>query len=95
MSDIIRIEQRLQDHARFFLLPVDEAIVLGFPFFFGLLAKKLMIGAVLAFVLWQIWKRIKGEGGLEGISAALYWYLPKELGLTRSLPDAGIIFWRG
>jgi len=95
MSDVIRIEQRLQDQPRFFLLSADEAIVLGFPFLFGLLAKKLVIGGVLAFILWQAWKRIKGEGGLEGISAALYWYLPSELRLTKSLPDAGIIFWRG
>ena len=95
MSDVIRIEQRLQEHPRFFLLPADEAIVIIFPFVFGLLAKKLVIGAIVAFVLWQVWKRIKGEGGLEGITAALYWYLPSELKLTRALPDASVIFWRG
>ena len=90
MSVIIRIEQRLQEHPRFFLLSADEAIVIIFPFVFGLLAKKLFIGAVVAFVLWQVWKRIKGEGGLEGISAALYWFLPSELRLSKSLPDAGV-----
>jgi conjugal transfer pilus assembly protein TraL len=91
----IRIEQRLQDYPRFLMLPLDEAVLLGLPFMMGLLGRKVVIGAIVAFLAWTIWKRLKGEGGIERLLAAAYWYLPSGLGILSELPDSSVQTWEG
>ncbi|RYG89922.1 type IV conjugative transfer system protein TraL [Loktanella sp. IMCC34160] len=88
-----RIEQRLQDPPRVLMLPADEAILLGLPVLMGLLGKQVITGVIVAVTLWMIWKRIKGDTGLEGVAAAAYWFLPTGFGLLKELPDASVDLW--
>ena len=94
-GDTISIEQRLQDQARFLLFSIDDAVILGVPMILGMLSRRPIEGIFVGFVLWQIWKRLKGDGGLTRLSALAYWYLPKPLSICRGFPDSGITEWRG
>lgn len=92
---VVKIEQRLQDKPRFLFIPMDEAAVLGLPILVGLLSKDLILWGAAAFALWSLWKWLKGEGGLEILFAAAYWYLPFELAFFRPLPDSAVSVWEG
>ena len=87
------IEQRLQDPPRFLMLPADEALVLGLPILMGLLGRMLIPGLLVGILTWAAWKRLKGEGGLETLLAAAYWYTPHDLGIFAPLPDAAPEVW--
>ena len=87
------IEQRLQDPPRFLMLPADEAVILGLPILMGLIGRMLIPGLLVGFLTWVAWKRLKGEGGLEMLLAAAYWYTPHGLGLFAPLPDAAPEVW--
>ncbi|OUS06291.1 type IV conjugative transfer system protein TraL [Rhodobacterales bacterium 52_120_T64] len=91
----VKIEQRLQEQPRILFFSLDEAVVLFAPLVFGLVSRHAITGVVVGFVLWQIWKRIKGDGGTEWIVASAYWYLPKEISIYRKLADASVTVWRG
>jgi len=90
---LVKIEQRLQDPARFLILPLDEAVFLGLPFMMGLLSRQIIVGSVVAFVVWSVWRRLKGEGGIERLLAAAYWYLPSEIGIFKPFPDSATSVW--
>lgn len=94
-GEVIKIEQRLQEQGKFFFFTVDEAIVLGFPIVLGLIAREPFMLGILAVILWQMWKWLKGDGGLERLLAATYWYLPKSLNPYRGMPDSAVSLWRG
>ena len=90
---IVKIERRLQDFPRFVMLPADEAFLLGLPILMGLLGRMAIPGIVAGVVLWALWKRLKGDEGLQGLLAAVYWFAPAELGLFKGLPDASVSQW--
>jgi len=90
---LVRIEQRLQDQARFLVLPADEAVLLGLPIMMGLLGRTIFTGVIIGVVAWTIWRRVKGEGGLEGVAAAAYWYIPSTMGFFKALPDSAVERW--
>lgn len=90
---LVIIEQRLQDPARFLMLPADEAVILGLPILIGLIGRMLIPGLIVGFVTWVAWKRLKGERGLERLLAAAYWYTPHGLGLFAPFPDAAPETW--
>jgi type IV conjugative transfer system protein TraL len=90
---VITIEQRLQDPARFLIMPADEAIILGLPILMGLLGRQAVAGIIVGFLVWAFWKRLKGEGGLEAFLAATYWFLPQATGLYREFPDSAFEIW--
>lgn len=92
-SEVVKIEQRLQDPARFLVLPADEAACLGFPILMGLLSKQLLLAAPIALVLWASWRFLKGNGGIEYVLAASYWFLPSEIGFFRPLPPSSVERW--
>ncbi|WP_171182246.1 type IV conjugative transfer system protein TraL [Ruegeria sp. HKCCD8929] len=94
MDKVIKVEQRLQDPPQFFILPADEAIAGGLPFVLGLVSKHAVLGVVMAVVLFSVWKRVKGERGLSGLLALLYWILPREISIYRALPDSAVRTWR-
>ena len=94
-QDVVRIEQRLQDQPRIALLSLDEAMVVGFPLVLGMLSRHLFAATIVAVILWQVWKRVKGEGGLQWVLAALYWYCPAAISPFRTLPDSAVERWRG
>ncbi|MDV4146436.1 type IV conjugative transfer system protein TraL [Shimia sp. FJ5] len=94
MTDVVKVEQRLQDAPQFFVLPADEAVAAIAPFLIGILAKKLFLGVGLAVISYFIWKRVKGERGLPGLVAAIYWILPREVTPYRSFPDSAVSTWR-
>lgn len=87
------IEQRLQDPPRFLMLPADEAAILGLPILMGLLGRMLIVGLLVALLTWAAWKRLKGEGGLERLLAAAYWYTPHAFGFFAPLPDSAPETW--
>ena len=89
----ILIEQRLQDAPRFMMLPADEALALGIPMMLGLMSRQMIFGAVIAVVIWMIWKRLKGDTGLPGLMAAIYWYLPTQVAAFKELPDSAVTVW--
>lgn len=92
---LVKIEQRLQDPPRFLILPADEAFVLGVPLMMGLMSRQVIVGAAVSLVGWMIWRKLKGEGGLEKVLAALYWFLPTNLSGFGPLPDSSVTHWEG
>ena len=92
-TEVVRIEQRLQDPARFLMLPIDEAAILGLPLLMGLLSRQLVIGAPVAFIIWAAWRYIKGNGGIEYVLAAAYWFIPSRLSVFRPLPPSSVERW--
>lgn len=91
----VTIEQRLQEPARFYFLAADEAVVLAFPILLGFMSRYIISGAVAALILWQVWRRVKGEGGIPRLLALIYWYLPTELCGFRGVPRSSVTVWRG
>lgn len=89
----ILIEQRLQDAPRFMMLPADEAIAIGLPVMLGLMSRQVFVGVIIAGVIWMVWKRLKGDTGLPGLLAAVYWYLPAQVSAFNELPDSSISVW--
>lgn len=92
---LVQIEQRLQDQPRFLMVPADEAFVFGIPVLMGMLGKVLITGFIVAFVLWMIWRRLKGDGGLILMLGAFYWYLPSTVNVFAGLPDSSVSVWEG
>ena len=90
---LVSIEQRLQDPSRILILPADEAVLLGFPILMGLLGRDVVSGIVIGLVAWGIWRRLKGEGGLERVLAGCYWFIPSAFGVFRPLPDSAVDVW--
>lgn len=93
MSNTVQIEQRLQDMPRVLLLPMDEALALGLPFLFGVLGNNVPLGAALGIVSWFVWGKVKGEGGVETLLAASYWYLPASIKAFSEFPDSAVDHW--
>lgn len=91
----IIIEQKLETPARFLFFAADDACVFLAPVFVGFLGKALIEGFVCAFILFFLWRRIKGEGGLERFKAASYWYVPHVLTPFKSFPPSSVVYWRG
>ena len=94
-APVIRVEQHLQDVPRILLVPVDEGLAGLLPVGFGLLSQHLIPGMGLGVLSFILWKRFKGEGGVPHVLALLYWLIPSELGLFRSLPASAVTVWRG
>jgi len=94
-GDVIKIEQRLQEQGKFFFFTADEAVVLILPVLIGLVARQPIPFAIFAFLLWQAWKWLKGDGGLERLLAATYWYLPRQINPYAGFPDSSVTLWRG
>jgi len=94
MTDVVRIEQRLQDPPQFFILPADEAIAFGIPAVLGLISRQLFVGIIFGVLLFMLWKRVKRGGGVREVLALTYWILPREVTLYRSLPDSAVTMWR-
>lgn len=94
MSKVVKVEQRLQDPPQFFFLPADEAVGGLFPVLVGLLTRQAFVGFAAGLVLYFVWKRVKGERGLQGLLAILYWIAPREVTLYRSFPDSAVNAWR-
>lgn len=92
---LVKIEQRLQDPPRFLMISADEAAVFGVPFMMGMLGKAMISGAIFAFILWTVWRRLKGEGGLVMMVAALYWYVPRVVNIFPGFPDSSVTVWEG
>ena len=92
---LVKIEQRLQDPPRFLMIPADEAAVFGVPLLMGMLGKVLITGAIVGMVLWTIWRRLKGDGGMIMMIGALYWYLPNAVKVFPGLPDSSVSVWEG
>jgi len=87
------IEQRLQDPPRVLMMPADEAVLIGLPVLMGLLSRNMFLGIAIGLVVWTVWRKLKGEGGLETLAAAAYWFLPSTLGIFKPLPDSAVETW--
>ncbi|MEY3109546.1 MAG: TraL [Verrucomicrobiota bacterium] len=94
-ENVVRIEQRLQEHARILLFPLDEGLALLAPAGIGLGLQAAVPGIILGIASYLAWKKVKGDGGLERILALTYWYLPRELSPMKSWPDSAVNMWRG
>ncbi|WP_140846674.1 type IV conjugative transfer system protein TraL [Paracoccus sp. FO-3] len=94
-DNVVKIEQRLQEQSRILLFPVDEGLALLLPFGVGVALQAALAGMILGAASYVLWKRLKGDGGLERMLALLYWYLPREAGPVRAWPDSSVTMWRG
>ena len=92
---VITIEQRLQDPPRFLMLPADEAAAFGIPFMMGVMGKIVFSGFIIGVLIWLVWRRAKGEGGIVMFVGALYWFLPSRLRVFPGLPDSSVSVWEG
>ena len=89
------IEQKLEEPGKFLIFTFDDVIAFAVPVVVGWLSKQLIVGFVVGLILYSLWKRIKGEGGLIRVKAAVYWFLPCEVSPYRSFPDSAVTIWRG
>jgi conjugal transfer pilus assembly protein TraL len=93
--DLILIEQKLEAPKRFLFFTADDAAMFLAPILVGFLSKHLIGGVVLGLIAFGLWRRLKGEGGVERLKAATYWFLPSEISPYRSFPQSDVVFWRG
>ncbi|WP_424753235.1 type IV conjugative transfer system protein TraL [Methylobacterium sp.] len=94
-ENVITIEQRLQDQPRILIFPLDEGIALFAPAAVGVAMQAAIPGIVFAVIAYVGWKKLKGDGGVERILAAAYWFLPRAISPVKSWPDSAVAMWRG
>ncbi|MBF9052275.1 type IV conjugative transfer system protein TraL [Roseobacter sp. HKCCD9010] len=94
-SNTVRIEQKLEVPGRLFFFTTDDAAMFLGPCLVGFLGRSLIPGIVIGLILFSLWRRLKGEGGVERLKAAAYWFLPVELSPYRSFPRSDVVHWRG
>ena len=94
-SNTVLIEQTLEEPGRFLFFTVDDAFAFIIPLLIGFLSRHLIPGAILGVICYLAWSRIKGEGGLNRIKGAFYWFLPTMVSPYRSFPRSDVMFWRG
>lgn len=95
MEKVVRIEQRLQDQPRILLFPMDEGLALLAPAGIGLSLQAAIPGFLLGLASYLLWKKVKGDGGVERILALSYWFLPHTLSPMKAWPDSAVTMWRG
>ena len=94
-SNTVRIEQKLEVPGRLFFFTTDDAAMFLGPCLVGMLGRSLIPGIVIGLILFSLWRRLKGEGGIERLKAAAYWFLPVELSPYRSFPRSEVVHWKG
>ena len=94
-ASVIGIAERLQDAPRILLFPLDEGIAFLLPAGLGLMTQHLLPGLLAAVFSYMIWKRVKGEGGLNTMLAAAYWFTPRIFSPCKSFPDSAVTKWTG
>ena len=93
-SDVL-IEQKLEEPGRMAFFTTDDAAMFLGPCLIGFLGRQLIPGIVVGLILFSLWRRLKGEGGVERLKAAAYWFLPVELSPYRSFARSDVVHWRG
>ncbi len=93
--DVVRIQQRLQDRGKFLFIATDDALFLIAPIVIGLIGRHPILGAAIGVLSWLAWSRLKGERGLEGLIAAVYWWFPSEAPVFKGFPPSHVQQWRG
>lgn len=91
----VTIEQKLQAPGRILFFTVDDAVVFAVPFLICFLGRDVLAGAFWGCVAFLVWRRVKGEGGVERLLASVYWYLPPFVAPYRAFPRSDVMFWRG
>lgn len=92
---IVRIEQKLEAKGRLLFFTADDAAAFLIPAAVGFLSRNIISGVLVGLILFALWRRLKGEGGLERLKAAAYWYLPAQISPYRSFPRSDVVHWRG
>lgn len=94
-NELVFIEQKLDAPKRLLFFTADDAAMFLVPTLVGFLSKHIIGGVLVGLVAFGLWRRLKGEGGLERLKAAAYWFLPYEVSPYRSFPKSDVVFWRG
>ena len=94
-SNIVIIEQTLEEPSRFLIFTMDDALAFIIPVLVGYLSRHLIPGLLFGIMAYLAWSRIKGEGGINKIKGAFYWFLPAKVSPFRSFPPSAVMFWRG
>ena len=95
MSIDVKIEQKIDVPGRLFFFTTDDALVALVPVAIGFLSRNLIPGFVIGVLAYLMWRKLKGEGGLERLKALLYVALPPEISPYRSFPRSDVTAWRG
>lgn len=94
-QDTVFIEQKLEAPRKLLFFTIDDAAMFLLPAAVGFLSKHLIGGIIVGLVAFSFWRRLKGEGGIERLKAAAYWFLPSEVSPYQSFPRSDVTFWRG
>jgi len=95
MSYDVRIEQKIDVPGRLFFFSTDDALVALIPVAIGFLSRNLIAGFVFGVLAYFLWRKVKGEGGLERLKALIYVALPPAVNPYRSFPRSDVVSWRG
>mgnify|MGYP001799523604 CR=1 FL=1 len=93
--NVVRIEQKLEAPGRLLFFTLDDAAAFLLPAAVGFLSRHLISGALVGVLAFFLWQKLKGEGGVERLKAAAYWYLPFQVSPYRSFPRSDVSHWRG
>lgn len=91
----VRIEQKLEAPGKLLFFTFDDAAAFLLPTAIGFLGRNVIFGVIVGVVAFILWRKLKGEGGLERLKAAAYWYLPPQVSPYRSFPRSDVTHWRG
>lgn len=92
---VVKIPQRLMKPTRFIFWDIDEVAMFGVPAFLGLFARVPITGIIFGFVLFAVWRRLKGNHGISGLLAWLYWWVPDYVSPFRHFPPSHISDFEG
>jgi conjugal transfer pilus assembly protein TraL len=91
----VSIEQKLEVPKRFLFFTADDAAAFLAPAFIGFLSRHVIGDLIIGVITFSLWRRLKGEGGIERLKAAVYWFFPQEATPYRSFPRSDVVFWWG
>lgn len=95
MSFEVQIEQKIDVPGRLFFFSTDDALVALIPVAIGFLSRNLIPGFFVGIVAYFLWRKLKGEGGLERLKALVYVAMPPQISPYRSFPRSDVVSWRG
>jgi len=88
MSDKYTVPRHLDDPELIGIWTLDEFLALIIPFAWGILAKHIIIGLILAIGCWFLLKKIKAGRATSYVIHAGYWYLPASFSGLKLTPPS-------
>ncbi len=84
------IPRHLDDPPRFLFWSIDDAMVMIFPLFVGIILGFVISGVICSVFLYRTWRGVKGSGGVGIVQCLIYWHYPKSILDLKMTPDSSI-----